>query len=257
MEKKVVERLRIDRIAGIALVLLASVCTGAETRKWTLVDGTSFEAECVVIMGGKANLRLPTGKIIKLPLDRLVSEDRIYIELENPPTFKIDFVRDRDQTVFDLMAGQESYTLRPPEYRCHYGVKLKQRDTYAYEHELHLEFFAIGQERAGERLILLDHQDTGPFSLTKENGWSYKFLSKREVVLQNYLYDGVQKRGRKYHGYLILLRDVRGKIIAVESSHDWLYENLERLNERGVGNYMDETCTRTFPTRPYNKLLGK
>ena len=82
------------------------------------------------------------------------------------------------------------------------------------------------------------------------------------MVLQNYLYgdgpsSGHQKRGRKYYGYLILLRDVRGKIIAVETSHDWLYENLETLVERGVGNYMDKTCTRTFPTRPYNKVLGK
>lgn len=251
-----------NRTIGLALVLLASVCTGAETRKWTLVDGTSFEAECVIVMGGKANLRLPTGKIVKLSMDQLVPEDRIHIELENPPEFRIEFIRDRDQKVFDLMAGQPDYTLRPPEYRCYYGVKIKQRDTYAYAHELHIEFFALGQERSGPRLILIDHQNTDPFSLTKENGWSHRVMSKREVVLQNYLYgdgpsNGHQKRGRKYYGYLILLRDVRGEIIAMETSHDWLYEHLETLMERGIGNYMDKTCTRTFPSRPYNILLGK
>ena len=262
MGRKTIKRFCRTRTIGLALVLLASVCTGTETRKWSLVNGTSFEAEYIIVMGGKANLRLPTGKIMKVPMDQFIPEDRIHIELANPPTFKIEFVRDRDQKIFDLMAGQADYTLRPPEYRCHYGVKLKQRDSYAYKHELHFEFFAIGKERAGPRLILLDHQNTEPFSLTRENRWSYKFMSQREVVLQNYLYgdgptDGNQKRGRKYYGYLILLRDARGKVIAMETSHDWLYEHLENLMERGVGNYMDKTCTRTHPTRPYNPALGK
>ena len=250
------------RTIGITLALLASICTGAEIRNWTLVDGTSFEAECIIVMGGKANLRLSTGKVVKLSMDQLIPEDRIHIELENPPAFKIEFVRDRDQKVFDLMAGQPDYTLRPPEYQCHYGVKLKQRDTFAYRHELHFEFFAIGQERAGSGLIILDRQVTDPFLLTRDNGWEYKFMSKREVVLQNYLYgdgpsNGHQKRGRKYYGYLILLKDVQGKVIAVETSHDWLHEHLEKLNERSLGNYMDKICIRIFPTRPYNKVLGK
>ncbi len=249
------------RILGLALLLI-NVCMGAEVRSWTLADGSSFEAEYIIIMGGKANLRLPSGEIVKLALDQLAAEDRLYLELKNPPEFRIEFVRDRSQKVFDLMAGQEDYTLRPPEYRCHYGVKLKQRDTFAYKHELHFEFFSIGKERAGSGLILLDRQVTDPFLLTRENGWEYKFMSKREVVLQNYLYgdgpsDGHQKRGRKYYGYLILLRDIHGQIIAMETSHDWLNENLETLMERGVGNYMDKTCTRIFPTRPYNILLGK
>ncbi len=82
-------------------------------------------------------------------------------------------------------------------------------------------------------------------------------MSQREVVFQNYLYDGVQKRGRKYYGYLILLKDIQGTVIAMETSHDWLQEHLNTLKERGVGNYMDKTCTRVFPTRPYNKALGK
>lgn len=246
-----------NRVIGLVLVLLSGICTAAEARNWTLLDGSSFEAEYIIIMGGKANLKLPSGKIVKIAMDQLSEEDRIHLELENPPEFRIEFVRDRNQKVFDLMAGQGDYTLRPPEYRCHYGVKLKQRDTYAYTHALHLEFYALGQERAGRGLILLDHQESGPFFLTRDNRWAYKFLGEREVILQNYLYDGVQKRGRKYYGYLILLRDVRGTIIAVETSHDWLYEHREKLTERSVGNYMNKTCTRIFPTRPYNPLIGK
>ena len=238
-------------------MLLTHVCMGAELRKWTMVDGSSFEAEYVIIMGGKANLRLPSGEIVKLAPDQLAAEDRLYLELENPPEFRIEFVRDRNQKVFDLMSGQPDYTLRPPEYQCHYGVKLKQRDTFAYTQELYFEFFALGLEWAGAGLILLDHQVTDPFLLTRENGWAYKFMSQREVVLQNYLYDGVQKRGRKYYGYLILLKDIQGTVIAMETSHDWLHEHLNTLKERGVGNYMDKTCTRVFPTRPYNKALGK
>ena len=250
-------RVCMNRMIGFVLIWITSVCTGAETRTWTLEDGSSLEAEYVIVMGGKVNLKLPAGKIIKLPLNQLIPEDRIHIELENPPVFRIDFVRNRDQEVFDLMPGQGNLLLRPPEYRCHYGVKIKQRDTYAYKHALRMEFFAIGKERAGAGLILIDHQDTASFLLTKENNWSYKFLSEREVVLQNnHQISDTMIYGRKYHGYLILLRDVRDKIIAVETSHDFLYENLENLAERGIGNYMDKTCTRIFPTRPKNPFLG-
>jgi len=251
-----------DRGIFLGLILLSTLCFGGELRTWTLKNGSSVEAECLIVMGGKATFKLPSGKIVKVPMDRLNAADRRYIELENPPKFKVEFVRDRNQKIFDLMSGQFDYTLRPPEYRCYYGVKIKQRDTYAYKYKLQMEFFAIGQERAGSQLILLDHQKTEPFTLTRNNDWFYKFLSKREVVLQNYLYgdgpnNGHQKRGRKYYGYLILVRDIRGKIIMHETSHKWLYEHLETLNERSVGNYMDKTCTRTFPTRPYNKRLGK
>ena len=260
--KDVMSRVYINRIICFSLLVQATLCIGAETRTWSLVDGSNIEAEYIIIMGGKANLRLPSGKTVKISMDQLSQEDRTHLELENPPEFKIEFVRDRNQKVFDLMAGQADYTLRPPEYRCHYGVKLKQRDTFAYKHELHFEFFALGQERAGSGLILLTRQETEPFLLTRDNEWTYKFMSNKEVILQNYLYgdgpsNGHQKRGRKYYGYLILLKDVRGKTIAVETSHDWLLEHLENLKERYVGNYMDKTCSRIFPTRPYNKVLGK
>lgn len=232
-------------------MLFVSICTGAESRSWTLVDGAEFEAEYVITIGGKANLKLPTGKIVKLPMDRFSSEDLLYIELENPPKLKTEFSKKSDQKVFHLLPSQEDYTQRPPERWVQYGVRIKQVGGQPYKHELYAVFYAIGQEQTGDRLILLDRQETDPFFLTRENGLEYEFRSEREVTLRNWtVLNEKRKRGSKYYGFLILVRDTRGKIIASDTSHNWLLENHEKLNERGIGNFMDKTCTRKFPTRP-------
>lgn len=239
------------QITGLMLVWFVSVCTGEELREWTLESGESFDAEYVITMGDKANFKLESGEMIKLEIDRLVAGDRLYIELANPPLLKTEFTKLSDQKIYELIAGQADYTLRPPERWCRYGIRIKQVGGQPYKHELHAEFYAIGKEVTGERLILLDRQDAGHFVLNKENNWSFEFRSPKQVVLQNWtVLNEIRKRGRKYYGFLILVRDSRGEIIAVDCSHNWLSENHEKLSERGIGNYMDRTCTRRFPTRP-------
>jgi hypothetical protein len=44
--------------------------------------------------------------------------------------------------------------------------------------------------------------------------------------------------------------NVASFIVAVEASHDWLFENYENLRQRYVINYIDEKCRRVYPTQP-------
>lgn len=253
--ERVMNRVCSNRIISILLLLFTSMCTVAEMRSWTLVDGTTFEADYIVTIGGRATLKLPAGKTIKVSMDQFIAEDQTHIELENPPDLKTDFRKINDQKVFHLIAGLPDYTQRMPEDRYHYGVRIKQVGGQPYKHELRAEFFAIGTELTGQRLILLDHQDTGTFLLNKQNEVTFEFLSEREVVLRSWsVLNEVRQRGRKYYGYLILIRDTRGEIVTADYSHKWLYENYEKLSERGIGNYMDKTCTRKFPTRPKKNI---
>jgi hypothetical protein len=138
--------------------------------------------------------------------------------------------------------------IRPPETRTHYGVRLKQTSAGRYNHELIVEFFAIGQERLGQKYILLDRCQS-KFVPTKENNQSHEFTGTREVVLENYVIDD-EPRGEDYSGYLVTVTDENGEIIVVETSNNWLHENLEKLRELSPGNYLDKHCNRVFPTRP-------
>jgi len=59
-----------------------------------------------------------------------------------------------------------------------------------------------------------------------------------------------QRRGVCYGGYLVVIRDVRGKIIAHKGTSKSLYQNLENLSKIKVGWYFDDQCNRCLPTPP-------
>ncbi|MCK5850469.1 MAG: hypothetical protein KAH23_06095, partial [Kiritimatiellae bacterium] len=106
----------------------------------------------------------------------------------------------------------------------------------------------------GDRYILLDRQQSS-FNPADENQRLYEFRSKRTVALTHYRVFGIETDcGVKYAGYLVTVKDARGETIAEKSSSKWLLENLENLKKLSIGNYMDKTCTRTFPTQPKASL---
>ena len=76
-----------------------------------------------------------------------------------------------------------------------------------------------------------------------------KFWSPRQVEL--FVWEGWWGawRGEEYCGFLVTVTDERGEIIAVKSSNNWLYKNLDNLKALTVGHFMDKDCTRAFPAR--------
>jgi len=226
---------------GEAVLPEPDVSADPEVRIWTLAGNRTMEAEFVTVIGTKAVLRNPAGKIKKILLEQFSEEDRTYIELACPPTFKVDFTRKDRQHIF---SGRHP---RPSENRSTYGVRFKQNSAGAYNHELQAEMFVVGQQnsRLTGQYFLLDRQQTS-FAPTRENQRTHEFKSGRKVVLT-----GGIRQGCDYKGYLVTITDERGETITVETSHQWLADNLKNLKELKVGNYFSkEGCKRTFPTRP-------
>ncbi|MEN8254627.1 MAG: SHD1 domain-containing protein [Verrucomicrobiota bacterium] len=216
-------------------------------RTWILADGRAIEAEFINIFGEKVVLKNSKGKISKIPKERLSPEDIEYVELSNPPVFDIDFSA-RSEQVFSIKGGGSSGETMARNYRA--KVRLKQKSAGAYKHKLHVEFFAVGKEIAGNRYILLDRQKSH-FTPNAENQRSHEF-SGRRVRLLDFVSRWAAGRhfGERGYGYLVTVTDLRGKIIGHEESNEWLYENLERLKQLPVGAYMDKNCNRVFPTSP-------
>jgi len=221
-------------------------------RTWTLMDGRTIEAEFVNTFGGKVVLKNAKGKTHKIPSVQLSAGDLEYSELARPPDFDINFLRNFNQVSYNGGFYDVDAWARPAESKGHYGIQIKQTSPGEYDHELQVELFVVGQQRSrvDAKYILLDHQKTA-FIPSAEDQRLYEFRSEREVVLKNYSIKYYSTdHGEKYTGYLVTVTDERGEMITVESSSKWLFENLENLTKLSVGNYMDKTCTRTFPARP-------
>jgi len=216
-----------------------------EMRTWTGVDGKVLEARFLTVISDKAVLEDSHGKQRKFPLAQLSPGDREFTELATPPSFKIDFSKKSSQFIEKM----SPYNGRTPAKVLDYvfSTRLKQTSAGLYNHELKVEFFAIGAENFGDHYILLDRQESR-FTPTKENRQTHEF-SGESVRLTSYELYGDFK-GMKYDGYLVVVTDSRGKIIAHKTPNKWLFENLENLRRLPVGRYMDKTCSRVFPSRP-------
>jgi hypothetical protein len=214
-------------------------------RLWTGLDGKSIEAEFITVSGDKAVLKDARGSLRKIPLAQISAEDRKFIELARPPEFDISFSKTSSQRFLKPSPLDVSELPRLSDYV--FCAKLKQMSAGFYGHELRVEFFAIGEEIDGDNYILFDRQESN-FLPTKENKGAHQF-SGNSVELMDYNF-GEQRRGEKYGGYLIVVTDVRGKIIDHGASHEWLFENLEKLKQIPVGRHFDKTITRVHPPRP-------
>ncbi len=244
----------------ILLLAVYGICAGVsagEMRTWYFADGRTVDAEFVRVLFDKLVLRNADGEEWSIPRTefKLSDADREFLELAEPPKLDLMFRKSIERKNFSKVRGAES---RPPEQVGSFGVKIEQKSTGDYNHPLSVECFVLGQEIRGERYLLLDRFSES-FMLTKENKRKVEFYSDRLVRLTD-LWDGSEaytRRGEQYYGFIITVTDKRGELIAVDASNKWVEENLETLKERYVGNYMDDCCVRTYPTRPESYLANQ
>ncbi|RKX46667.1 MAG: hypothetical protein DRP64_02875 [Verrucomicrobia bacterium] len=227
-----------------------SVETESKRHVWTRIDGKKIEAEYVTLIADKVVLEYSQGKQLKVPMANLSPVDREYIELLNSPKFAIDFVKLGNNKLnrYELSPMEIHWAVPQPRVNDYtFGAKVKQMSSGLYNHELTVEYFAIGKESLGNKYILLDRQSS-TFTPTRENGRSHEFKGA-PIELVEYDLDE-QRRGAKPVGNLVTITDKRGHIIQYRAPYSWLWENIENLKRLPVGSYMDKTCTRVYPTPP-------
>jgi hypothetical protein len=225
-------------------------------RTWTLTDGTTFDAELSDAVSFDDNIKFNAedGRELRIPPDRLSPEDREYISITRVPPLKIDFLKSLQQILFSSKVALSASGVRDPVIHARFGVRVKQLTTADYKHELSAEFFAIGRQVEADRYLVLAREYV-PFHLTKENERTFEYESDNVTVIENfYLVNFRQvtyaRRGHKYHGYIILIRDELGRIVAHEESVNWLFDHVDNLLKLRVGNYLDKECKRRYPVRP-------
>jgi hypothetical protein len=214
-------------------------------RLWTMNDGQTLEAEFVTAIGGNAVFKNAKGRQTKIPLKTLSSADRSHILLSNPPDLDINFAKTTRPRKFGGTVDGDAPPVRGSFYS--FTTQIRQTSTQPYGFGLTAEFFAVGDEIGGNKGVLLDYQKTG-FSLNKENRFSFEF-SGSEVELLDYTINN-ERRGVRYGGFLVVITDSRGEIVAYNTPSERLYRNLDNLRNLRVGWYFDDECNRCLPTPP-------
>ncbi len=223
----------------------------AEMRTWILTDGRTFDAELSggISFDGDVKLIDAAGNEFKVPGDQLSPDDRNYVEITRVPKLDIDMLKSLKQIHFSSKVAERLNEVREPEIRASFGVRVKQVGTGSYDHELTAEIFVIGKQVFADRYILLA-RETVPFMLTKENGRRFEYESNEVIPLRDYSIADVARRGRKYHGYIVLITDELGRLVMHAESSNWLIDHVENLKKLRVGNYFDQQCVRRYPIRP-------
>ena len=237
---------------GILLLIGASIvcgCLCAEARDWTSTDGRLFEGEFIIVLGDKAVIRKPNGDEVKIPLTQFSKDDLTFMELENPPTLKLDVSKHSDQHFWP----QKMKTYNPqelPETTDYvFTTKIQQTSAGSYNHKLNVECFIIGGERDGDNYILFDRMK-GSFVPAEQEDKSYQFSGRKVRMFDYEDFDGNGRRGQVYTSFLIIVTDSRGEIIAQKSPKDWMYDIAEPLRKLSLNAHFDKTGTRVHVPRP-------
>lgn len=219
----------------------------SKMRVWSMDSGKTLEAEYISKIGDKIVLKTARGKQVKIPVADFSEDDLVYIQIANPPDFSAGFVRSSKQVNLETTPYLNEIPPRVLDWT--FGAKVKQESSMNYNHPLTIEYFAIGQQYLdGNKYKLLDRQ-VSTFTPTIENKRSFRMQSDRTVQLMDYDMDS-QRRGIRIAESLVIVTDVRGEIVAHNTTAKWLYDNLEALKNRQVGQFLDKTCARVYPTGP-------
>ncbi len=224
-------------------------------RTWTMVDGKTVEGRLRTLLGSTVILDSDRGKQQKLPLDQLSEEDRDYVEMLNPPAFDINWSKTSNQVPNpppSPYAGARPLQL----FDFQFGVDIKQTSTAnLYDEEVLVEYFAVGEEIDGNQYVLLDRK-SAEFNPAEFKGKTFE-LKGDNIRLRWMAYrPNNPVRGTKYGGYLVTLTDKEGDIIAYKASHEFLFENLNKLRGLRRNNCFNRECDRVFPTQPTEDNRG-
>ena len=217
-----------------------------ELHQWRFKNGNVVEAEFLGLHFDKVTLSVD-GKSVRISPDQLCEEDQEYIRLCNPPELHVEFSRKSRQMVFppELFADN-----LPPEgafYRFTASIKQTSSKTLPYGYPLTAEIFAIGEQIMSDKQVLLEHRSE-TFLLSDENNFSFE-SSGREIQLFDYQMN-LMRRGIRYGGYVVVIRDQQGTVVAHKESSKNLYRHLNNLSHLKEGWFFDDECVRCLPDQP-------
>jgi hypothetical protein len=213
----------------IYLIGFSIICGSAyaEVRTWQDKTGRKYEAEFVQELFDKVTLRDTKGKEYRIAVEDLSEHDQKYVRVMVPPEMVINFskttdVKPKPAELYDLDNDTTSI--------IHAKASIAKKSKRPFTSGLHAELFLIAKEVDGKNYILLSKTESS-FLFSEQNGNLHEFKADPVEVVVYTEYNGTQRRGEEYLGYLIAVSDSRGHLVGVSTDISWLADKVAELRE--------------------------
>jgi len=211
----------------ISCVVFSAFVGQAEFRIWTGVTGSSIEAEFVKQIPGFVYLKMRDGKIKKISIKKLSKVDQKYIEQHQPPKLKIVVHPNLDRT---NQARRRWRQIQKESFS--FEIKIEKTSSVPYTLPLTGELFVVGQIDSIDSFVILQNQSIS-FSF---NGKEREKRFKAARVDLNRTNKG---RRPEYYGYIVVIRDELGNVVAVKTNRAIFEKNLAFFKGIKTGRKFD------------------
>lgn len=212
-------------------VILAVWCLclnlSATMHTWVTKNGDRFEAEYVREMFDKITVRLPDGTTRILPVEELSDADVQYARQAVPPEIEIDVSVSSENKPIPQIYKDATY-LNSQDYTTIWKarVTVRQISQSPYAGKLPVEVYLLGQEVATP-----DYRTVGiargQVEFTAENEGVYELVATAQT--RRYWEYSDEWRGVKYAGYVVIVFDPQGNVLASKTDLRWLKDQSEKL----------------------------
>lgn len=213
----------------------------AEMREWTDKKGNKIEAEFNGVKDKKIVLVNEDGKEYRVPLENFSNKDLEYLQgkvpdslfkrvlpkAAEPPRLEIDFKKITDTGSTDDDSSYRNIDMVTK-------VAIAKKSAEPYTGKLKAQLFVIGFNKDEDRYIMLD---------TKEHEFNFK--SEDEIsfegahfIIREYMYD--DDYSTQYEGYLVVILDEQGRVLAKRSNSSTFEKNYSKLSKFEKGSYFNK-----------------
>ncbi|MDF7799372.1 SHD1 domain-containing protein [Pontiellaceae bacterium B1224] len=221
-------------LVALCVLMGLTFSVSAEMRIWSDKKGNTIEAEYVSVIGSKVVLKTPEGKTLKVTMSGLSAADKKFLASSIPPTIKIDVDIDKDE---EKMHDSGYSVSKKETVSCQVELQKTSKEPCNREFTVHAYIFAESLRDNSKKIIIHKEQ-----KLDFKNTAKVSFASGSASV-QNYKgwsSTSNGKYGAEYHGYLVIVEDDRGNVIAVESNQTTYEKNIASIKGKDVGTRFDK-----------------
>jgi hypothetical protein len=206
------------KIYTIGLFLFCSVFAAqAEFRIWEDLKGNVFEGEFITLAAGEVLIENQEGKEYRFLPEALCASDQQYLERRIPPKLGLDVTKNTNNSA--SKSGSE-------DVRC--IATIKQTDRRPYTGELTAVLAVMG-ETIGSGSSMIVNRSEQVFTLPEIRGEAIEFASDRAQF-----YRKSRKTGKEYSGYVLVVYDRFGEVVAVKSNRASYEDRATKLASLGV-----------------------
>lgn len=200
------------RQAAVIAVITISSSVIAEFRIWEDQSGNIWEAKFVTMNGGNVVLIDQSGKKSVYSPEQLSEADIAYLEKVLPPRLSLSVSKKTER----------ANTANSEYVRCR--ATIKKTDTRSYEGELTGVLVMISEESRTGAISKAGATKEFSFVLPEKHGVSVDFESDPVKLMKS-----SANSGRVYAGYVLVVWDRFGNVIAKEANRETFLEKAERI----------------------------